>query len=74
MMFVTELLLMMLHLLLMVVDQVQVVRVEGLDGRGLHIHQGVLRGGDDAGKILVDLHRSLREGDRKRILSVVAQL
>ena len=37
MMFVTELLLMMLHLLLMVVmlvvDQVQVVRVEGLDGR-----------------------------------------
>ena len=64
----------MLHLLLMVVDQVQVVRVEGLDGRGLHIHQGVLRGGDDAGKILVDLHRSLREGDRQRILSVVAQL
>ena len=52
------------------VNQVQVVRVEGLDGRGLHsVRVGC--GGDDANaQIVVDLHRSLGQGDRQRILHV----
>ena len=76
-MLVTKLLLMLLLLLLLqvelvlVVDQVQVVRVEGLDGRRLH-SEGVGRGGggDDAhAEVVVDLHRSLGQGDRQRILA-----
>ena len=51
------------------VDQVQVVRVEGLDGRGLHVHQRVLRGDDAANEVVVDLDRSLGEGDRQWILA-----
>ena len=81
-MLVTKLLLMLLLLLLqlelvLVVDQVQVVRVEGLDGRRLH-SEGVGRGGgggahDSNAEVVVDLHRSLGQGDRQRILHV-AQL
>ena len=81
-MLVTKLLLMLLMLLLLlqvelvlVVDQVQVVRVEGLDGRRLH-SEGVGRGGGGGGahdahaEVVVDLHRSLGQGDRQRILHV----
>ena len=82
-MLVTKLLLMLLLLLqvelVLVVDQVQVVRVEGLDGRRLH-SEGVGRGGGGCGgahdahaEVVVDLHRSLGQGDRQRILHV-AQL
>ena len=77
---VTKLLLMVLLLLLqvelvLVVDQVQVVRVEGLDGRRLHSDEGAGRrggGGDEASnaQVVVDLHRSLGQGDRQRILHV----
>ena len=77
-MLVTKLLLMLLLLqveLVLVVDQVQVVRVEGLDGRRLH-SEGVGRGGGGGGahdahaEVVVDLHRSLGQGDRQRILHV----
>ena len=48
------------------VDQVQVVRVEGLDGRrGLHSERV-----DADAQIVVDLHRILGQGDRQRILCV----
>ena len=62
-------LLLLLVELVLVVDQVQVVRVEGLDGRGLHVHQRVLRGDDAANEVVVDLDRSLGEGDRQWILA-----
>ena len=76
-MLVTKLLPMLLLLqleLVLVVDQVQVVRVEGLDGRRLH-SEGVGRGGgggahDAHAEVVVDLHRSLGQGDRQRILYV----
>ena len=79
-MLVTKLLLMLLLLLqvelVLVVDQVQVLRVEGLDGRRLH-SEGVGRGGGGGGgahdahaEVVVDLHRSLGQGDRQRILHV----
>ena len=47
-MFITKLIVVLLLwevMLVLVVDQVEVVRVKGLDGWGLH--QGVLRGGGD---------------------------
>ena len=81
-MLVTKLLLMVLLLLLLlqvelvlVVDQVQVVRVEGLDGHGRRLHsEGVGRGGGGShnahAEVVVDLHRSLGQGDRQRILHV----